>query len=93
MEKIYIQTLLHEMKELEVLKTEIENELNKREEKVKAYMQAQKIDEVYGAYGEKAIYKTIISKRFDSIEFRKKFKELYEAYLKTSTNRRFKFSY
>ena len=83
MEKIYIQKLLHELKELEILKDGLNDE----------FMTQRSLEEVLGEEGERVIFKPVISKRFDTTAFKKRFYDLYEAYTKTSTNHRFKFTY
>ncbi len=93
MEKIYIQKLLHELKELEILKDGLNDEIKKYENKIKEFMTQRSLEEVLGEEGERVIFKPVISKRFDTTAFKKRFYDLYEAYTKTSTNHRFKFTY
>lgn len=93
MEKIYIQSLLHKLKELEILKNDLNEEIKKYEDQIKAFMKQRSLEELSGDNGERVVFKAIISKRFDTTAFKKKFYDLYEAYTKTSTNHRFKFTY
>ena len=93
MEKIYIQKVLHELKELEILKDGLNDEIKKYENKIKEFMTQRSLEEVLGEEGERVIFKPVISKRFDTTAFKKRFYDLYEAYTKTSTNHRFKFTY
>ena len=93
MEKIYIQKLLHELKELEILKDGLNDEIKKYENKIKEFMTQRSLEEVLGEEGERVIFKPVSSKRFDTTAFKKRFYDLYEAYTKTSTNHRFKFTY
>ena len=93
MEKIYIQKLLHELKELEILKDDLSAEIKKYEDKIKEFMSQRSLEELLGDNGERVIFKPIISKRFDTTAFKKKFYDLYEAYTKTTTNHRFKLTY
>ena len=93
MEKIYIQKLLHELKELEILKDGLNDEIKKYENKIKEFMTQRSLEEVLGEEGERVIFKPVISKRFDTTAFKKRFYDLYEAYTKTSTTHRFKFTY
>ena len=51
------------------------------------------IEELHGLSGEKAIYREVISNRFDTKNFKEHFEGLYNSYLKKTKNLRFKFSY
>lgn len=93
MNEFYIQKMIYEMKELEILKNDLEAEIKKRVDEIKQYMRTNSLEELQGNHGEKVIYRSVITKRFDSTEFKKRFKDLYDAYLKTTTTQRFKFSF
>lgn len=93
MEEIYIQNVMHNLKELEIAKEKLNLQIKECEESLKNYMQLCGLEELHGCSGEKAIYKEIIGKRFDTKEFKKRFEGLYNSYLKNTRNLRFKFSY
>ena len=60
---------------------------------MKNYMKLYSLEELTGNNGEKVIYVEVISKRFNTKEFKKQFESLYNSYLKTTKNYRFKFTY
>ena len=73
MEKIYIQKLLHELKELEILKDGLNDEIKKYENKIKEFMTQRSLEEVLGEEGERVIFKPVISKRYGvDVKFDKK---------------------
>ena len=93
MNELYIQNTLCSLKELEIAKENIEKQIKEHEKVVKEYMQINGIEELYGVNGEKAIYKEILGRRFDTKEFKKHFADLYYSYMKDTRNLRFKYSY
>lgn len=93
MDRIYIQNLIRELKKLDIMKEELNTDIKRHETLIKNYMQMNNLEEIYGVDGEKVIYTEVISNRFDTKEFKKRFENLYNAYLKKTKNLRFKFSY
>ena len=75
-----------ELKDLKVMREELDAEITALEDEIKAHMGDQ---EQVTAGPFKIIWKTIISSRFDSARFKKDHAELAEAYTKTTTTRRF----
>ena len=79
---------LNEIKELKVMKEELENQLSALEDEVKAEMNKQNVQKLLiGTY--KVLYTKYLSHRFDSTAFKAEHKALYEQYTKTSEARRF----
>lgn len=93
MSELYIQNVICNLKQLEIAKEKIDKEIKEHENEIKKYMQLYHLEELHGQNGEKAIYKEILGRRFDTKEFKKNFSELYYAYMKDTRNLRFKFSY
>lgn len=93
MNEIYVQSVIKNLKELEIAKEGLDAQIKDCERKIKKYMQFYGLEEIHGLEGEKAIYKEILGKRFDTKEFKKNFEALYNSYLKNTKNLRFKFSY
>lgn len=67
--------------------------IKEHQNELRAYMIAENISELVGSCGERVIYTEVISKRFNTKEFKKQFESLYNSYLKTTKNYRFKFTY
>lgn len=89
----YIQLTILELKRLEDLKADLGKQIKEKEDVLKEYMRTNNIEELHGMAGEKAIYREVISNRFDVKNFKNNFEGLYNSYLKRTKNLRFKFSY
>lgn len=93
MNEYYIQSLLTSLKHLEMEKEKLDQLIKEHQNELKHYMLAENLSELIGSEGEKLIYTEVISKRFNTKEFKKQFESLYNSYLKTTKNYRFKFTY
>ena len=93
MHNSYIQATILELKRLEELKVELNAQIKEKEDILKNYMMINNIEELHGLSVEKAIYREVISNRFDTKNFKEHFEGLYNSYLKKTKNLRFKFSY
>lgn len=93
MNEIYIQSIMTNLKQLEIAKEKLNQEIKENELILKHYMIKNSLEELEGYNHEKVIYKEVLGKRFDSKEFKKNFEGLYNAYLKSTKNFRFKFTY
>lgn len=93
MNQFYIQKLINNLKNLEMEKEKLDQLIKEHQNELKAYMVSAHISELRGSSGEKVIYDEVISKRFNTKEFKKQFESLYNSYLKTTKNYRFKFTY
>ena len=86
MSTIEIQSKARELKELKVMKEELENEIAAIEDILKAAMGEQ--EEMFcGEY--KLTYQTVSTSRFDSTAFKREHADLAAAYTKSTTYRRF----
>ena len=81
-----IQSKARELKELNVMKEELENEIAAIEDALKAAM-GEKEEMFCGEY--KLTYQTVSTSRFDSTLFKKEHADLAAAYTKSTTYRRF----
>ena len=86
MSTIEIQSKARELKELKVMKEELEAEIAAIEDILKAAM-GDKEEMFCGEY--KLTYQTVSTSRFDSIAFKKEHADLAAAYTKATTYRRF----
>ena len=86
MSVIEIQSKARELKELKVMKDELEAEIAAIEDILKAAMGEQE-EMLCGEY--KLTYQTVSTSRFDSTRFKKEHADLAAAYMKASTYRRF----
>ena len=83
-----IEAKLKELKEMKVLKDELEDQIKELEDAIKAEMTAQDTDTLRaGAF--KATWKPYTSSRFDSSAFKQTHEELYKQYSKQITTKRF----
>ena len=71
----------------------VQNYIDIYKSEIKKYMQMYNLEELHGMNGEKAIYKEILGRRFDTKSFKQNFAELYYSYMKDTKSLRFKFSY
>lgn len=81
-----IQNKARELKELKVMKDELEAEITAIEDALKAAMGEQE-EMLCGEY--KLTYQTVSTSRFDSARFRREHADLADAYTRATTYRRF----
>ena len=80
------------MNEWENMIAEAQAEVEAIKDSIKAEMADRELDELEaGSYIVR--YKTVATSRFDSTAFKKTYEDLYKAFLKQSTSRRFSISY
>ena len=80
------------MNEWERVIEEAKAEVEALKDSIKAEMADRDLDELEaGSYIVR--YKTVATSRFDSTAFKKTYEDLYKAFLKQSTSRRFSISY
>lgn len=88
MANIEIITMLAELAELESLIEEAKAEAESIKDTIKSEMTAREVDELEA--GEHIIRWTpVTTNRFDSAKFKKALPEVYKAYLKQTTSKRF----
>lgn len=82
---------INELKELEKLLEEVKEEVESLKDEIKAEMLARQTEELeVGTYIVR--YTNVLSNRFDSTSFKKVMPEVYKAYTKQTTSRRFTIS-
>ena len=81
-----IQSKARELKELKVMKDELEAEITAIEDALKAAMGEQE-EMLCGEY--KLTYQTVSTSRFDSARFRREHADLADTYTRATTYRRF----
>lgn len=88
MRKIEFMEKAKELKELQAMKEEIENEIEKVQQVLKRAMELDGKEEIIcGMY--KIRYTTVSSKRFDTTAFKEKYQTLYEQFTKPIFTKRF----
>lgn len=93
MSEIYIQSIIYNLKQLEIQKEKLNKEIKEHENELKKYMQLYSLETLRGTEGELVTFREVLTRRFDVKEFKKHFELLYYSYMKSTTNYRFKFSY
>lgn len=83
-----IKTIIKEIKEYQQMQEQLKAEIEKLKSDAIEYLDQNEIDEYLCDEG-KITYRQIISNRFDSTAFKKDFADIYEEYLKKTTNMRF----
>jgi len=86
-----VTTKIEELRELETLISEAQAEADNIRDELKAHMQAQNTEELTaGRYILR--WTTVLSNRFDSTSFKKVMPEIYKAYTRQVSSRRFTIS-
>ena len=87
-----IQKTMKELAEFTAMQTELEAQIDSLKDELKEYMKAENVDELLGENGEHAVWRKVISNRFDSTAFKKsEWKELYYEFSKPCETKPFKF--
>lgn len=87
-----INEIMAELAEYEALKAELTATISGLQDEVKEYMTETGVDEVLTADGHKATWREVVSNRFDTTTFKKKLPEVYAAYIKKTSSKRFTFN-
>lgn len=83
-----IEKKIAELKELESMADELKSEIETIKDELKEVLVEQDVEEL--VVGTSIIrYTTVLSQRFDSTQLKKKLPEIYTAYLKQVTSKRF----
>jgi len=83
-----IEKKIAELKELEEMADELKDEIETIKDELKSVLVEQDVEEL--VVGTSIIrYTTVLSQRFDSTQLKKKLPEIYTAYLKQVTSKRF----
>jgi len=87
-----INASLKELAEYTRMQEELEAQIDSLKDELKEYMKDENLDELLGENGEHAVWRKVISNRFDSTAFKKsEWGELYKEFTKPSETRPFKF--
>lgn len=87
-----INNTMRELAEYSKMQEELTAQIESLKDEIKAYMTDEGIDEVIGDNGEKATWRDVISNRFASTEFKKVHADLYKAFTRQTTSKRFTFN-
>lgn len=83
-----ITAKINELKELEEMAAELKTEIESIKDELKAVLAEQDVEEL--VVGSNIIrYTTVLTQRFDTTQLKKKLPEIYTAYLKQTTSKRF----
>lgn len=83
-----ITAKINELKELEEMAAELKTEIESIKDELKAVLAEQDVEEL--VVGSNIIrYTTVLTQRFDTTQLKKKLPEIYTAYLKQITSKRF----
>lgn len=83
-----ITAKINELKELEEMAAELKTEIESIKDELKAVLADQDVEEL--VVGSNIIrYTTVLTQRFDTTQLKKKLPEIYTAYLKQTTSKRF----
>ena len=83
-----INEVIREYKEYQAMKDELEKAMAELKEQAIEYMADAEVDEIVTDEG-KVTYRDVISNRFASTEFKKVHADLYKAFTKQTTSKRF----
>ena len=83
-----INEIISEIKEYQKMQEQLKAEIEKLKADAIEYLDENQIDEYLCDEG-KITYRQVISNRFDSTSFKKDFGDIYEEYLRKTTNMRF----
>lgn len=83
-----LEAKIEALKDLEAFAEEVKAEIDTLKDELKAVMVEREVEEL--VVGKNIIrYTTVLSQRFNSTELKKKLPEIYTAYLKQVTSKRF----
>lgn len=87
-----INATLKELAEYTRMQEELTAQIDTLKDELKEYMTTENVDELLGENGEHAVWRKVISNRFDSTAFKKsEWGELYKEFTKPSETKPFKF--
>lgn len=87
-----INATMKELAEYTRMQDELTAQIDALKDELKEYMKEENVDELLGENGEHAVWRKVISHRFDSTAFKKsEWGELYQEFQKPTETRPFKF--
>ena len=87
-----IEATMKELKEMTELLEETKAIVEGLQDEIKTYMVENDLDEILTEDGTKATFRDVVSNRFDSTNFKKQFADLYVAFTKKTSYKRFTFA-
>lgn len=87
-----ITETMKELAEYTAMAAELKIQIEALQDEIKDYMTDNGTDELIGDNGAKATWREVISNRFASTEFKKVHADLYKAFTKQTTCKRFTFN-
>lgn len=87
-----INATMRELAEYTRMQEELTAQIDTLKDELKEFMTAEDLDELLGENGEHAVWRKVISNRFDSTAFKKsEWGELYKEFTKPTETKPFKF--
>lgn len=87
-----INATMKELAEFTRLQDELTAQIDELKDQLKLYMAENDLDEILGENGEHAVWRKVISNRFDSTAFKKsEWGELYKEFTRPTETKPFKF--
>lgn len=83
-----IKDVIKEIKEYQAMQDELKKQINELKEEAIEWLDENELDEILTDEG-KITYREVISKRFNSTEFKKDFADIYDEYTTQTSNMRF----
>ena len=87
-----INAIMQELSEYSAMQDELNTQIESLKDEIKLYMQESGQDELIADNGSKATFRDVISNRFASTEFKKVHADLYKAFTKQVSSKRFTIS-
>lgn len=86
-----INATMKELAEYTALAADLKVQIESLQDEIKGYMAENGIDEVLAEDGTKAVWREVVSSRFNSTQFKKDFLDIYKAYTTQTSYKRFTF--
>lgn len=83
-----IKDVIREIKEYQAMQDELKKQINDLKEEAIEWLDENELDEILTDEG-KITYREVISKRFNSTQFKKDFADIYDEYTTKTSNMRF----
>lgn len=83
-----IKDVIKEIKEYQEMQDELKKQINELKEEAIEWLDENELDEILTDEG-KITYREVISKRFNSTQFKKDFADIYDEYTTQTSNMRF----
>lgn len=87
-----INETMKELAEYSEMMEDLKLQIESLQDEIKSYMTENQLDEIVSESGSKATWRSVISNRFDSTNFKKDFLDIYKEYTKKTEYKRFTFN-